>query len=684
MRPAGRDIADSLSLMYSFAVVDLLAIVLLLAETGSAGLPVERTVRIEVPNHDAVYHLNRQVEIGIITAEDNYIIAVADDIAINQLRSLGYRVTVLIEDNARKAAQDLVEYYSYTQVCSIMHSLALAYPGIARLETLGFSVGARPIPAMKVTENPWQDANRPRVRLIGAHHGDEKISTEVALAFLLYLCLNYGSDSIVTRLVNTREFWLVPILNVDGHVANRRTNNNGRDLNRDYGYEWENYSEPFSQPETRAVLSHSFRHVPTLEYEYHSTASYVNYLWDNHPADPPDSGWIITLSRRYADSTYGSSLTRLQPINGYDWYEVHGSCQDFTFGGCGGLAWTIETQQPSTRPRIDSICLANRRALLDMADLAGRGINGRVYDSVTGVPLYARVELTSPPRWPAHTNVGAGDFHKMVAPGTYAVRVCANGYVPKTFFGLVVPDTGLWLDVPLARPVSEPWLSVQRVLAVKRIDDTHIYKDWVYNSLGEPDGVYYNIGPSTSNVIFETDQFEPAQNRVGDDITVHATGSYSIAAAEDWKGPWYVLGNASGVASFDLASVNLDSARYLKLTNTGSAALDAITYLGRTRTDISESGPGLYLPRLVLNPNPASARVNIKLEAPIQGRSLIYVTDIAGRTVRLLRSDFSRNQACLTWPLDDESGRLVPDGVYFCRLGTGPSPVLHKLIIARH
>ncbi|MEO0081460.1 MAG: M14 family zinc carboxypeptidase [candidate division WOR-3 bacterium] len=670
--------------MYSSAVVDLLAIVLLLAETGSAGLPVERTVRIEVPNHDAVYHLNRQVEIGIITAEDNYIIAVADDIAINRLRSLGYRVTVLIEDNARKAAQDLVEYYSYTQVCSIMHSLALAYPGIARLETLGFSVGARPIPAMKVTENPWQDANRPRVRLIGAHHGDEKISTEVALAFLLYLCLNYGSDSIVTRLVNTREFWLVPILNVDGHVANRRTNNNGRDLNRDYGYEWENYSEPFSQPETRAVLSHSFRHVPTLEYEYHSTASYVNYLWDNHPADPPDSGWIITLSRRYADSTYGSSLTRLQPINGYDWYEVHGSCQDFTFGGCGGLAWTIETQQPSTRPKIDSICLANRRALLDMADLAGRGINGRVYDSVTGVPLYARVELTSPPRWPAHTNVGAGDFHKMVAPGTYAVRVCANGYVPKTFFGLVVPDTGLWLDVPLARPVSEPWLSVQRVLAVKRIDDTHIYKDWVYNSLGEPDGVYYNIGPSTSNVIFGTDQFEPAQNRVGNDITVHATGSYSIAAAEDWKGPWYVLGNASGVASFDLASVNLDSARYLKLTNTGSAALDAITYLGRTRTDISESGPGLYLPRLVLNPNPASARVNIKLEAPIQGRSLIYVTDIAGRTVRLLRSDFSRNQACLTWPLDDESGRLVPDGVYFCRLGTGPSPVLHKLIIARH
>ncbi|MEO0080564.1 MAG: M14 family zinc carboxypeptidase, partial [candidate division WOR-3 bacterium] len=430
--------------------------------------PVERIVRIDVPSHEAVYPLLRKTGLAVIDAQDRFVTAYADDEMISRVQALGYKVTVLVEDYQQQATVELQAYHTYPQVCSIMNGLALVHPEICRLETLGFSAGNRPIPALKVTESPGIESGRPVIRLIGAHHGNEKISTEITLAFMQLLGDSYPTNQQVRALVDTREFWIIPILNPDGHVANRRTNDALVDLNRDYGYEWEVYSSPFTQPETRALLYHAELHPPTLEFAYHSSASYCNYLWDNTPVDPPDSAWIIALSRRYCDSTYGSSLTRLTPINGWDWYEVHGSCQDYTFGACGGLAWTIETRQPSTRAGIDSICLANRRALLDMATIAGWGISGHVYDSLTGAPLFARVEFTAPWRWNCYTNRATGVFHKILAPGAYNIRVRANGYNPKSFTGVVVPETGAAvLDVALTRPDTEPVNYVQKVAAVR-------------------------------------------------------------------------------------------------------------------------------------------------------------------------------------------------------------------------
>ncbi|WP_161997910.1 hypothetical protein, partial [Escherichia coli] len=66
----------------------------------------------------------------------------------------------------------------------------------------------------------------------------------------------------------------------------------------------------------------------------------INYLWDYHPHDPPDSMYIINLSEEY-DDTVNYGIT-----NGYDWYQVCGSLQDAVTGICGGLAWTIECPYP--------------------------------------------------------------------------------------------------------------------------------------------------------------------------------------------------------------------------------------------------------------------------------------------------------------------------------------------------
>ena len=649
------------------------------------GRPTERVIRIEVPNHDAVYVLQHQLDLTVVDAQDRYVIAYADDDHIRRLRELEYRVTVLLNDYRRQTSAELATYATYAEVCSTMNYLAGQHPAIARLETLGLSVQGRVIPIMKVTANPTQEAARPRIRLVGPHHGNEKIATEITLAFLKYLCESYDTSPGIRDVVDNREIWICPIFNVDGHVANSRYNANGIDLNRDWGYEW--YGDggspsPISQVETQAMRQNSERHVFNLEYAYHSAAAYVNYLWDNHPSDPPDSGYIIALSQRYADSTYGSG-TQLDPINGYDWYEVHGSCQDYTFGVYGGIATTIETAQPGNRQAVDNICVANRRALLDMIRLAGWGIQGLVYDSATAAPLFARIEFAAPYRWTTYAQPQVGDFHKMVPAGTYTVKVSANGYVSKTITGVAVPDTGsTLLDVPLVPAAPETPNYVQKVVTVERIDDSHVYRDWTIRSLGEPDGVYYSVGPSPSNVVFDVDPYQPVRNLQGNDITVLASGAYSFAAANNWTGPWFSLGAGNGTTSFDLASVSLDSARYLKLTSTGTPVLDAISYVGGRMSQIADEPQPAHLLQLSVTPIPASRQVRIALSDPLPGPAArLKITDVAGRVVRVWNvADGTR---LVSWDLRDDLGCDIRTGIYFCLLETPGVSQTRKLIVRR-
>lgn len=653
-------------------LVSLTVLSILLALVVAAGGPAEPVpVRIPVAHHDVVYGLARAFDLTVLDARQTEVIALASEATLARLRAAGYRPEPLPPE----PEPDDVVYHSYAQACSILTALATHFPGIARLDTLGLASDNRPIPALLVTRDPNVPAPRPVIRLVGAHHGNEKASTEIVLHIAGFLCAEYGSNPLVTRLVDTREFWLVPVLNPYGHVNNRRTNANGVDLNRDYGYEWEVYAAPFTQPESRVLRELSERRVPTVEYEYHTTARYVNYLWDNHPADPPDSSWVVALALRYADSTYGSPTTRLDTINGFRWYEVHGSCQDYMFGIYGCLAYTIETQLPSTRPRVDSICVANRRAVLDIALLAGWGVSGVVTDSVTGQPLAARLELLSPVRWHGFSSPGTGDFHRLVGPGTYDLRVSANGYLPRAIAGVAVPDTGgAWLDVRLQPAPADSPAHARRAVTLKRTDNSHTWSAWYTEALGPPDGSHYPVGNSQSEIVLEL--APAARNSPGGDISVHATGSYQVFAGLGWLGPWQQLGTGSGSQEFDLSQGGLDSARYLLIRNLSEAWLDAVSYR-QPETVLLEPGPGTPL-ALFVRPVPARGAVQISFGPVLGATGTVSISDAAGRVVRRLAA---AGQA--DWDLADDSGRPVRNGVYFCRVETGGRTRTRKLVVQR-
>jgi len=191
----------------------------------------------------------------------------------------------------------------------------LSYPSIARLSILGQSLENRNIYALKISDHPDRREDEPGLALLGCHHAREWISVEVPLQMAIYLLKNYAQDERIKAIVDSSEIWLVPLINPDGldysilnyrlWRKNRRLNSDGSfgvDLNRNYSFAWgvddsgssphpasETYrgSQPFSEPETRAIRDLFLQVNFSAAISYHSFSQSILYPWSyaDLPAD---------------------------------------------------------------------------------------------------------------------------------------------------------------------------------------------------------------------------------------------------------------------------------------------------------------------------------------------------------------------------------------------------------------
>jgi hypothetical protein len=60
------------------------------------------------------------------------------------------------------------------------------------------------------------------------------------------------------------------------------------------------------------------------------------------------------------------------------------------------------------------------------------------------------------------------------------------------------------------------------------------------------------------------------------------------------------------------------------------------------------------------------------------GTGCLELVDAAGNTVRTFPA-----AAAVRWAADDDAGRALPEGIYFCRLTAGQTAIVRKLILAR-
>ncbi|MEO0085345.1 MAG: T9SS type A sorting domain-containing protein, partial [candidate division WOR-3 bacterium] len=83
-------------------------------------------------------------------------------------------------------------------------------------------------------------------------------------------------------------------------------------------------------------------------------------------------------------------------------------------------------------------------------------------------------------------------------------------------------------------------------------------------------------------------------------------------------------------------------------------------------------------------PNPSRSAVRMSYAIPSAGSADIRVYDANGRLVRVVYSGAAGPQVRhATWNLEDEAGRRVAGGVYFCKLTSGGTTVGRKLVVQR-
>ena len=541
-------------------------------------------VRIDISHRDQIKELDR-LGIVINQVSEDHVVAEIEPQMYPVVKGRGYTISLLQENisdvylkNSRSTAERSV-YLTYEQIRDSMVTLATNY-GICHLETLGVSHNSRFLLAMKISDNADIDESEPALYFEGNIHGNEKIAWGVNFCMLSYLAANYPSDTLVQRLVDTREIWIAPLVNPDGYVNNSRYNGRGVDLNRNWGWMWGNEygcgSDFLSENEAWKFMEHFWRHPFVTYASYHSGTKYISEPWSYTTyLQPPEQNLIQHLSQGYASFTgypHGQGSIGMYPING--------CTKDYDYGCGGEIGWSVEVCYIKTPPpeSIDVIFDRDRPAMLWLMHKVGQGIHGQITDSLTGEPLHALI-IVDTSHWHSYSCSVNGDFHRFYLPGTYDVSVLCPGYDPKTITNVVVPantpDSSVYLDIELNPNTNLP------IYATRMIGSRYVstYSNMTYPvwALGTHDGQAYRLDVNKWIVL----AFDfPIRDGTGDDMVVYrssGSGTAIVQVSNDWRGSWQTVGTAgSAMSEFDIASAGFDSVMYVRLQAQSQFMLDAV------------------------------------------------------------------------------------------------------------
>ena len=269
-------------------------------------------------------------------------------------------------------------FFTYQNMLDHLDAMATQYPNLitvrAPISTTQTTIQGRPVYYVKISDNPGVDENEGEVLYTALHHSREPVSMMNLIYYMWYLLENYNSDPDIQALVDNRELFFIPCINVDGYLYNEATNPNGGgmwrknrrnngngsygvDLNRNYGYQWgydnsgsssnsftETYrgTGPFSEPETQMVrdfvLSRNFR----FAMNNHTYANLLLNPWGYTTALSPDEDLFYQYGRNMtADNRYpfGPVSTTIYPANG--------GSDDWFYGSEGIVAMSPETGSSS-------------------------------------------------------------------------------------------------------------------------------------------------------------------------------------------------------------------------------------------------------------------------------------------------------------------------------------------------
>lgn len=309
-------------------------------------------------------------------------------------------------------------YHNYAEMVAEIQKAEADHPTIVDVRSIGKSYQGRNLWIAKISDNVATDEAEPEVFFDGLTHAREHISLEQTLAILGWLSDGYGSDDAITKLVDSREVWIVFAVNPDGgeydltgspyrawrknRQPNAGTTAVGTDINRNYDYRWgccggssgtksaDTYRgpAPFSAPETRAIRDFINSRVVNGRQQirtaitFHAAGEEILWPYGYTAADIPmdmtvdDQAALKALGRRMA------SFNGYVPKQSSSLYLTDGDQIDWAYGRHRIFMYTFEMYPSKARDSTiarfyppDEVLARetgrNKKAVLDLIDRAG-------------------------------------------------------------------------------------------------------------------------------------------------------------------------------------------------------------------------------------------------------------------------------------------------------------------------
>lgn len=269
-------------------------------------------------------------------------------------------------------------YHPYEQIIGFLNVMNTTYPKLASLETIGQTVEGNPIVGIHISSGPLTNGTKkPLIVYNSLQHAREWISGAVTTYIIDQLLTGYGKDDGVTKMLSAVDFFIVPVVNVDGYKwtwnptgdrmwrKNRRQTTNkcwGIDINRNWDFQFraspsseicdETYAGTtgFSEPENAAIGRYLKRTMRTVSYiDFHAFSQLLMWPWAYTSNPPPSNQHLVALGTKMAKVIASVHGTQFQYGQLYQTiYPAYGSSIDYALIVGVPLPFAVELRDTGT------------------------------------------------------------------------------------------------------------------------------------------------------------------------------------------------------------------------------------------------------------------------------------------------------------------------------------------------
>ncbi len=367
--------------------------------------------------------------------------------------------------DASRGTYDWDSYLTYGEYEAMMQQFATEHPDRCTYIELGTLASGRKLMGARL--NNGQTDGKPHFLYTSTMHGDEVTGMILMLRLIDEFCTS--NDPRILNILDNVDLFIFPCTNPDGtyHGGNNtvygatRENGNHVDLNRHFP-DFDDGPHPdgasYYQDECQWMMDLAQEHLFTMSANYHGGAEVMNYPWDTYQPLHADDAWWQLVCHEYANLTHEVSNNYMTDYNngitnGYAWYTITGSRQDYMnyYGQCREVTIECSNSKTPNASQLPNFWNINHNSMLTYIEQCTKGVRGIVTDSITGEPIEGALITVS-----GHDHHGSevsshvmGDFYRPIKGGSYTFIISEDGYCPKLVDVTIADGETINLDVQL-------------------------------------------------------------------------------------------------------------------------------------------------------------------------------------------------------------------------------------------